>query len=220
MRRKILVSLMAVAMMAAMTGCGNKTDSTEDSQVSVKNDLVEFVGTEIPEVEAKEVQVMDAYNAYFAEDSTVDTDKLQQDLSDNLIPTYKEFLDDTEAIEVATDEVKELKTLYLDAMNTQYQALLKVQSAIENNDTDIQDEAKDLITQANDKYTQYNDAVYELAQKENVTLEGEMSTSAATEEAAADEDSAADTSDDASQTDDNASEADSAENTDSSEDAQ
>lgn len=66
-------------------------------------------------------------------------------------------------------------------MNTQYQALQKVETAIKDKDKDVQTEAQKLLSDAQSKYTAYNDAVYALAQQENVTLKGEMATTATTE---------------------------------------
>ena len=50
-------------------------------------------------------------------------------------------------------------------MNTQYEAIQKVQAAVKNKDKDVQNEAKKLLSSAQSKYTAYNDAVYALAQK-------------------------------------------------------
>lgn len=180
MRRKIYTICMAAAIMAAMTGCGsNNKDGAEG--VTVKEDFVEFVGTEIPEAETKETEAMTAYNAYFAEGTAIDTEALLTDLNDNIIPKYEEFLADVDAIETSTDEVGNLKDMYYDAMNTQYQALQKVQSALTDKSEDAQSEAQTLLTSASEKYTQYNDAVYALAEQENITLSGEIGTTVATE---------------------------------------
>ena len=124
---------------------------------------------------------MKSYNSYFAEGATIDTDTLLKDLTDNIIPKYKAFLDSVQAIELKTDEVKALRDQYYDAMNTQYEAIQKVQAAVKNKDKDVQNEAKKLLSSAQSKYTAYNDAVYALAQKENVTLNGEIATTATTE---------------------------------------
>lgn len=106
------------------------------------------------------------------EGTAVDTDALLKDLTDNLLPNYKTFLDDVQAIEVKTDEVKALKDQYYDAMNAQYEAMQKVEAAVKDKNKDIQTEAQKLLSDAQSKYTAYNDAVYALAQKENVTLNG------------------------------------------------
>ena len=124
---------------------------------------------------------MKNFNSYFAEGTAVDTDALLKDLTDNLLPKYKTFLDDVQAIEVKTDEVKALKDQYYDAMNAQYEAMQKVEAAVKDKNKDIQTEAQKLLSDAQSKYTAYNDAVYALAQKENVTLNGEIATTATSE---------------------------------------
>ncbi len=186
MRRRFLVTMMALAMAFSLTACGGKKDDTETTATTeaaseVKDELIQFVGTDIPKVETEEAEIMTKYNAYFAEGTTIDTDALLKDLTDNLLPKYKTFLSDIEAISLKTDEVKDLRDKYFDAMNTQYQALQKVETAIKDKDKDVQTEAQKLLSDAQSKYTAYNDAVYALAQQENVTLKGEMATTATTE---------------------------------------
>ena len=57
----------------------------------------------------------------------------------------------------------------------------KVEAAVKDKNKDIQTEAQKLLSDAQSKYTAYNDAVYALAQKENVTLNGEIATTATSE---------------------------------------
>mgnify|MGYP004585921983 CR=1 FL=1 len=185
MKRRLLITMMAVALAFSLTGCGSKkeeqTTATTEAASEVKDEFIQFVGTDIPKVEKDEADVMNKYNAYFAEGTTVDTDALLKDLSENLLPKYKTFLDSVESIEVKTDEVKALKDQYYDAMNTQYEALQKVETAVKDKNKDLQTEAQKMLSDAQSKYTAYNDAVYALAKKENVTLNGEIATTATSE---------------------------------------
>ena len=164
MKRRLLMTMMAMVLAFSFTGCGNKkadeTTATTEAASEVKDEFIKFVGTDIPKV---------------------DTDALLKDLTDNLLPNYKTFLDDIQAIEVKTDEVKALKDQYYDAMNAQYEAMQKVEAAVKDKNKDIQTEAQKLLSDAQSKYTAYNDAVYALAQKENVTLNGEIATTATSE---------------------------------------
>ena len=186
MKRRLLMTMMAMVLVFSLAGCVSKKDepttaASTEAESEVKDELIQFIGTDIPKVEADEAAVMKSYNSYFAEGATIDTDTLLKDLTDNIIPKYKAFLDSVQAIELKTDEVKALRDQYYDAMNTQYEAIQKVQAAVKNKDKDVQNEAKKLLSSAQSKYTTYNDAVYALAQKENVTLNGEIATTATTE---------------------------------------
>lgn len=183
MKNRIMAIALAAVMLFALAGCGSdgEVNTEEADNTAVKNEFVQFIGTDIPEAEKTETEVMTKYNSYFTEGESVDSDALLTDLTDNLIPKYSEFLASVDAIEVSTDEVKNLKTLYYDAMDTQYQALQKVQTALQNEDKDVQTEAQQLLSDAKTKYTAYNDAVYALAQQENITLEGEIGTTSTTE---------------------------------------
>lgn len=186
MKRRLLMTMMAMVLVFSLAGCGSKkdetsTEATTEAASEVKDEFIQFIGTDIPKVEADEAAVMKSYNSYFAEGATIDTDALLKDLTDNILPKYKAFLDSVQAIELKTDEVKALRDQYYDAMNTQYESLQKVQTAVKDKDKDVQAEAKKLLSSAQSKYTAYNDAVYALAQKENVTLNGEIATTATTE---------------------------------------
>lgn len=185
MKRRLLITMMAVALAFSLTGCGSKkeeqTTATTEAASEVKDEFIQFVGTDIPKVEKDEADVMNKYNAYFAEGTSVDTDALLKDLSENLLPKYKTFLDSVESIEVKTDEVMALKDQYYDAMNTQYEALQQVETAVKDKNKDLQTEAQKMLSDAQSKYTAYNDAVYALAQKENITLNGEIATTATSE---------------------------------------
>ncbi|MDD6404767.1 MAG: hypothetical protein PUG00_03090 [Clostridiales bacterium] len=185
MKRRLLITMMAVALAFSLTGCGSKkeeqTTATTEAASEVKDEFIQFVGTDIPKVEKDEEDVMNKYNAYFAEGTSVDTDALLKDLSENLLPKYKTFLDSVKSIEVKTDEVMALKDQYYDAMNTQYEALQQVETAVKDKNKDLQTEAQKMLSDAQSKYTAYNDAVYALAQKENVTLNGEIATTATSE---------------------------------------
>ncbi len=182
---RLLMTMMAMVLAFSFTGCGNKkadeTTATTEAASEVKDEFIKFVGTDIPKMDTEEAEIMKKFNSYFAEGTAVDTDALLKDLTDNLLPNYKTFLDDVQAIEVKTDEVKALKDQYYDAMNAQYEAMQKVEAAVKDKNKDIQTEAQKLLSDAQSKYTAYNDAVYALAQKENVTLNGEIATTATSE---------------------------------------
>ena len=185
MKRRLLMTMMAMILAFSFTGCGNKkadeATATTEAASEVKDEFIKFVGTDIPKMDTEEAEIMKKFNSYFAEGTAVYTDALLKDLTDNLLPDYKTFLDDVQAIEVKTDEVKALKDQYYDAMNAQYEAMQKVEAAVKDKNKDIQTEAQKLLSDAQSKYTAYNDAVYALAQKENVTLNGEIATTATSE---------------------------------------
>ena len=121
MKRRLLMTMMAMVLVFSLAGCGSKKDepttaASTEAESEVKDELIQFIGTDIPKVEADEAAVMKSYNSYFAEGATIDTDTLLKDLTDNIIPKYKAFLDSVQAIELKTDEVKALRDQYYDAM--------------------------------------------------------------------------------------------------------
>lgn len=80
--------------------CGNKkadeTTATTEAASEVKDEFIKFVGTDIPKMDTEEAEIMKKFNSYFAEGTAVDTDALLKDLTDNLLPNYKTFLDDVQ----------------------------------------------------------------------------------------------------------------------------
>lgn len=185
MKRKLLITMMAVVLAFSCTACGDKKEDTQGTEakaeISVKEEFVQFVGTDIPKADAKEAEIMNKFNSYFAEGSTIDADALLKDLSENIIPQYKAFLDEVQAIEVTTDDIKALKDKYITAMTNQYDALTKMETAMKDKNKDVQAEAEKLLEDAHTNYAAYCDAVSDIAKRENITLKGEMATTAATE---------------------------------------
>lgn len=167
MKRKILLFTAMIVALASFTACGKEKN---DEQKSVKDDLIELVGTEIPDAEKKEIEAMNTYNGYFTGKSEVDTAALLADLENTIIPKYEEFMTSVEAIEVEFDEVLAIKELYYSSMDYQLQALRQVAEALKEEDADYQDEAASLLEQAEGKYAEYLAAVESLASENNITI--------------------------------------------------
>ena len=55
MKRRLLITMMAVALAFSLTGCGSKkeeqTTATTEAASEVKDEFIQFVGTDIPKVE-------------------------------------------------------------------------------------------------------------------------------------------------------------------------
>lgn len=186
MKRKILLLTAMIFVIASFTACGKEK---KEEQKSVKDDLIELVGTEIPDAEKKEIEAMNTYNGYFAGESEVDTAALLADLENTIIPKYKEFMTSVEAIEVEFDEVTAIKELYYSSMDYQLQALLQVEEALKEEDADYQNEAAALLEQAEGKYAEYLAAVEKLASENNVTIKNNSSIAASQNDDSTEKDS-------------------------------
>ncbi|MGN0395336.1 MAG: hypothetical protein ACI4EF_08235 [Coprococcus sp.] len=166
MRQKLLLFAIAALMILSCTACGKEKNKEKKS---VRDDFVKLIGTDIPEVEKKEIEIMNTYNGYFTGDK-VDTEALLSGLENSILPQYEEFLKSIEAISVDNEEVKAVKELYYSSMDYQFQALKKVDEALKENKTDYQTEASELLRQAEDKYAEYKTAVEKMAVDNNVTI--------------------------------------------------
>ena len=89
MKRRLLMTMMAMVLAFSFTGCGNKkadeTTATTEAASEVKDEFIKFVGTDIPKMDTEEAEIMKKFNSYFAEGTAVDTDALLKDLPDNLL---------------------------------------------------------------------------------------------------------------------------------------
>ena len=71
MKRRLLMTMMAMVLVFSLAGCGSKkdetsTEATTEAASEVKDEFIQFIGTDIPKVEADEAAVMKSYNSYFA----------------------------------------------------------------------------------------------------------------------------------------------------------
>jgi hypothetical protein len=92
-------------------------------------------------------------------------------------------VDELTAIETTSDEVTELKNLYLQGSQKQLDAMNKVATAITEESTDYLTEADNDITESKSYFTQYESQLKLLAIDCNITINGSFSDDADTEAA-------------------------------------
>lgn len=61
MKRRLLMTMMAMVLAFSFTGCGNKkadeTTATTEAASEVKDEFIKFVGTDIPKMDTEEAEI-------------------------------------------------------------------------------------------------------------------------------------------------------------------
>lgn len=143
-----------------LTGCGSDP---------VQEELLDYINTDMSALADKEATAIDAYEKATGENYT-DDQTLYNELTNVIIPTYKEFVEQLEEVKVESDELKELHEMYVEAANTQYNAFLKIVDAIEKGDTGIISEANEMLSEARNQLRTYQSELEKLAKEHDVEI--------------------------------------------------
>lgn len=169
MKKKTYIAALACVLVCALAGCGKK-DNTEEKTADVKSDVIEFVNEELPAAKAEHDRAVATYNAYFAEGSEQDLDAFKASLQDSAIPTMESCIAAIQEIEVETEEVRELKTAYLESVQKEYEAMKMVVSAIEGQNADYLTQADSLISEAATRMQDYQTKLQAIADEQGIVV--------------------------------------------------
>lgn len=169
MKKKLYIAGLTIALACALAGCGKK-ESGKDAEVSVKDDVVEFVNDELPTAKADHDSAIAVYNAYFAEGSNQDLETYKASLQDNAIPTMEKCIQTISAMEVETEEVKALKDSYLQSVQKEYEAMKMVVSAIDGENPDYLTQADTLISEAATLMSDYQSKLQTIADEQGIVV--------------------------------------------------
>jgi hypothetical protein len=87
------------------------------------------------------------------------------------MPMYKDFLDKLEEVRPATPEVQEVHELYIEAVNMQNNAFLKILAALEQQDYDMIADANEMLAEGRAGIRKYTNELERLAEEHDVELE-------------------------------------------------
>lgn len=184
MKKKICIILTGLMMTCALVACGKdkKEEVAVDETKTVQEDLVEFINDELPGIATDKDNALTIYNSYF-NGTEVDNSALLTDLKSNAIPSLEKYIENLSAIEVETEEVKEVKQAYLMGVQKQYEAMKMVVNAVENEMPDYLVQAEALIVEAQTYMNDYENKVKELAASNQITINSNTISSGTVEEA-------------------------------------
>lgn len=135
----------------------------------VQDDLLNYLNEEIDDVADLEAEALDAYDSVTGA-NYVDDYLLYDTLSYTVIPVYQEFVSELEAIDVETDELREIHETYIEGANTQYNAFVKIMTAIEEQDPNKIEEANLMLDDARKLLRDFNNDIENLAEEHNVEI--------------------------------------------------
>ena len=171
MKKKIYLAVLAVALSCTAFGCGVK--KVEDPYVEIRQDLTEFVNEEIASIAPEREEAVSIYNSYFEKEEPNNEETLKA-LKETALPKMQSYLDKLNAIEVSTSEVEELKTLYVNAAQAQYEAMTLAVSALEEENPDYLTDAQTKIDEFKSYLAQYESKLKLLAADASITVNGEL----------------------------------------------
>jgi len=172
MKKKLYMLMLTIVMVVCVCGCKKeKKEETTDTKNVLKEDIVEFVNTELPAIKDKRDTAIGIYNSYFSSESK-DLKTFLSDLNTKALPGMEEYITELSAIEVATSEVSNLKDLYLQSSRKQYEAMVLVVSAIEGENPNYLSQADSLIAESEALLIQFDSQLKLLSSENNITING------------------------------------------------
>lgn len=142
-------------------------DGIEIADVSVADDLENYMNVEMAEINESFKTISDEISAW-------DTDNVEgiiSNISDVLLPIIEDALDKIEEVSPATEEVQGLKNMYEDVLLAYSDGFASIIEAYENDDETAMDEALEKTSDAMDLVGEYNAALEELAKANGMTVE-------------------------------------------------
>lgn len=169
MKKKILAITLLFSLTAALCSCGKESTSEETTENLVKKDVVEFVSEELPAIKEQRDSAIGIYNSYFANENP-DVEAFKQSLKNDAIPGMEKYLENLNAIETSTEPVTELKSIYCQSAQRQYDAMKMVLSALEGENAEYLTQAQNLVGESEEFMKQYKDKLNSIASENDITI--------------------------------------------------
>jgi hypothetical protein len=136
----------------------------------VQDDLIDYNNHDLKKAAQLEKEAIDAYDSVTGANYTSDA-VMYDTMTSEVIPTYRKFVDELENIDVETDDLRKVHEGYIKAANTQYNAFIKIVSALEKQDRNLIAEANAMLDEARKGIRDYNAAIKKLAKEHDVKIE-------------------------------------------------
>ncbi|WP_130293409.1 membrane lipoprotein lipid attachment site-containing protein [Fictibacillus sp. BK138] len=158
MKKYILASFLVLAFI--LSGCSDP----------VQDDLMDYINEKTPKLAEKELAAVGKYENVTGANYTND-ETLYFALKDEIIPEYNDFINELEAVEIETDDLRKIHEDYIEAANIQSSAFLMIVTAIENQDSSLINEANEKLNTARKMIRDYQTDIDKLAKEHDVELE-------------------------------------------------
>lgn len=142
----------------------------------VQEELLNYINNELPKISELENKVVTDY-ASVTGDNYKDDYTTYTTIKDNIIPTYKKYIEDLEKISklLKTTEVRNLHESCIEASNTTYSGLVLLLSALENRDYSQISQANEKIDKGRKLIREWETELQILCKKNNVVIKNKNS---------------------------------------------
>jgi len=156
MKRKLLL---IVCFFLVFTGCSNP----------VKEDLLNYINKELPKVADAENTTITAWDSVSGANYTDDY-TMYETLIEIVIPTYRDFLNELEAITIRlqTKEVRALNEKYIEAATTQNNAFVLLTNILETQDGSRMSDFNERLDKARRLVREWQVEIQDLCKKNGV----------------------------------------------------
>ncbi|MGW9128150.1 hypothetical protein ACWGPW_24565 [Paenibacillus chitinolyticus] len=156
--KSIMISLIAIVLL--LSGCGRD---------EVKEDIENYINTEIPKLADIEKKAISGYTAVTGSNYTSD-DALYGALTEEILPSYGDFITGLEKIKPTTPELQKLHEQYVTAANNQQSAFIMIVSAIEKQDSAEIASANEKLANARQMVRDFQTNLFKLADSHGIKL--------------------------------------------------
>ena len=175
-KRNVLLVAGVMAFSMLFTGCGKSKNDEEKpaseseavSSSDVQKEVLSFVGEKLPAISANRDKAIEVYNKAVADN--LKSDEMLMNLKDTAIPALQAYIDELDAIEINSEEVKALKDLTRQSVEKQYSAMKMVVTAIEDSNPEYLSQAQNLIDEAYETLDKYNDKLKTICSDQGIQL--------------------------------------------------
>jgi len=157
--KKILALLLTLIMAATvLTGCSDP----------LYDDFENYLNVEMVDVNANYVKITEEAATWSDLD---DVNMLAASVNDTLLPLVNDSLEKVNAIQPATDEVKDLKAKYIKVMDAYKAGFELIAAAVAEDSVDKMNEGNEKITEGITFLNEYNAALEALADQVGAEIE-------------------------------------------------
>lgn len=161
MRKVRFVGLLFTFLL--LVGCSFWSDPVQD-------DLLNYINNELDALVELEEEAVSEYESVVG-DNYIDDWTTYFHIEEVVIPKYRHFVDKLESIRPATKEVREVHEIYIEAVNKQQNAMVKILAGIEAQNLELIFDANELLDEGRAGIRKFINEIEELADNHNVVLD-------------------------------------------------
>lgn len=183
MKKRLFITLFVMFFSLSLMGCGvfggslnpfapKETQSqsgtkTGTTQVSVKEDLNNYINSGLSNLKDLEQTALDSYTSVSGDNYTNDS-AMYQEMKTVTVPKYTEFYQKLSAMKPKTKEVQDVHSLYVTGAKYQLDAFKQILTALEKQDADLINDANKKLDAGREKINAFLEEINTLAAANSV----------------------------------------------------